>query len=134
MLQTQKPTKNEASKFIFRTNNLLWILNGKNRGLHFELYNKHIMGRSYQCDFKIDDDYISRRHSKICRIDNNWYLFDMSSSNGTWINFEQIECKMLKSGDVLTLGETNLLFLEIKEKLLSNYICHPQKSQRESAL
>lgn len=45
-----------------------------------------IIGRREDCDIVINSDRISRQHIHIFRADDAYYLQDLRSRNGTWIN------------------------------------------------
>ncbi|MEM6284764.1 MAG: FHA domain-containing protein, partial [Chloroflexota bacterium] len=54
---------------------------------------------------------VSRRHARIRRVDNDWSIEDMGSSNGTYINGEKLEPNqpyLIADGDHLRLGQLNL--------------------------
>ncbi|RKG88233.1 FHA domain-containing protein [Corallococcus terminator] len=52
---------------------------------------------------------LSRQHARIERTDGRFFVTDLQSKNGTFVNGEQIRRKELRPGDTLTLGE--LVFL-----------------------
>ncbi len=59
----------------------------------------------------LDDATVSRQHAKIKLEDDNFYLYDLGSANGTFVNDEQIrEPRKLKDGDVIKFGEMELIF------------------------
>ncbi|MGB1242287.1 MAG: FHA domain-containing protein, partial [Chitinophagales bacterium] len=53
----------------------------------------------------IDERFISREHARIeVRDSSELWVRDMESTNGTFVNGEQITTQKLKDGDVITLG------------------------------
>jgi putative nucleotidyltransferase with HDIG domain len=58
------------------------------------------------------DAKVSRNHAKIVAIHDGFLIEDMESSNGTLVNGEKIETRLLKSGDTITIGFTELRFSE----------------------
>ncbi len=57
--------------------------------------------------------YISRRHAQIIKDGNSYYFEDLGSSNGSYLNGEFITKgarQLLKNGDLLKLGKTELVF------------------------
>ena len=68
-----------------------------------------IIGRS-KGDIVIKDKEISSTHCQIQNINGNFHLFDMNSTNGTFLNNERIVKALLKEGDVITLGQTMIVF------------------------
>ncbi|MBQ9021225.1 MAG: DUF3662 domain-containing protein [Eggerthellaceae bacterium] len=72
-----------------------------------------ILGRSNSCDISIDDISASRSHAEL-RLEPQgvWVLTDLGSTNGTKVNDEKITSTSLKAGDRISIGTTDLLFLE----------------------
>lgn len=74
-----------------------------------------IFGRD-KADIIIDDPEVSATHCQIQNIDETYHLFDMNSTNGTFVNNERIVKAKLKEGDVITLGKTSFKFALEDEK------------------
>jgi len=59
----------------------------------------------------LSDPKASRRHSQITRQGSQYILVDLGSSNGTLVNNRRIQAGYaLKEGDVIKLGETEMVF------------------------
>ncbi len=62
------------------------------------------------------DAGVSRRHAKITRLgEERYYVMDLSSTNYTFVNGEQLEPfepKVLSDGDEILLGTLKLFFRE----------------------
>lgn len=72
-----------------------------------------IIGRSSSSDLCIGDSSMSRRHARIFREEDNWYLEDLGSRNGCRINGETFAGQHpLRLGDRITIGETSLVITE----------------------
>lgn len=61
-------------------------------------------------DVILDDMAISRLHSMIFFGESGVGVLDMVSKNGTFINGEEIESRLLKKGDAVEMGETKIVF------------------------
>lgn len=77
----------------------------------------YVIGRGEECDVKILDPMVSRRH---CQIEgtrnNNFYIKDLKSTNKTFVNKRVIEDLVeLKAGDMIGIGDTVLLFTDQKD-------------------
>ncbi len=63
------------------------------------------MGRSTQCQIRVDDPRVSRMHCVIVAAGPNWYLADLDSRNGTWVNGRRIAGPTrLAHSDTICLG------------------------------
>lgn len=68
-------------------------------------------GRSEACDFVYSAPKISRLHFQIELIDTHYYVEDMDSTNGTYLNGRKIEHKeRLFAGDVISMGSVDIVF------------------------
>ena len=45
-----------------------------------------VIGRSTKCDVSIPDRFLSRRHARLFKKDDQWLIEDLGSRNGTFIN------------------------------------------------
>ena len=68
-----------------------------------------IFGRE-KGDIVIDDHEISSTHCQIQNISGVYHIFDMNSTNGTFLNNERIVKAKLAHGDIITFGQTNFRF------------------------
>lgn len=76
-------------------------------GMVYPLYAVTTLGRSIANDIIIDDDYSSNEHARISWQENQWWLEDLASSNGTFINDLPInKATVITNGDLITVGET----------------------------
>ena len=92
---------------------VLHILQGPDRGKKFELPidEPQLIGRSSE-SLPLTDGTVSRRHAELTPNDGRWYLRDLESSNGTFINGERIghDPVELSPGDQIRCGSTLVVF------------------------
>ncbi|MFH1488092.1 MAG: FHA domain-containing protein, partial [Pseudomonadota bacterium] len=70
----------------------LYILNGPCTGQIFKLQGETVyIGRSAESDVQVRDEFVSRKHLKIWRRGEKYYIEDLKSKHGTFINGEQIK-------------------------------------------
>ena len=70
------------------------------------------IGRRHDNEIVLDDPRVSRHHAKICLIKDHFFLFDLKSSGGTFVNGQRIEQGLLYPGDAISLGGCNFSFLQ----------------------
>lgn len=69
------------------------------------------IGRSSGSQVPINDPRVSRRHALIRRQDDGFWLFDLGSSNGSYLNGKRVTtAQALKAGDLITIGEQTFTF------------------------
>jgi hypothetical protein len=75
-----------------------------------------ILGRSASSDFPIQDDTVSARHARLSYHHQQWWVEDLRSTNGTYLNDERVSVPtVIVSGDELRCGQVSLL-ISIDEK------------------
>jgi diguanylate cyclase (GGDEF)-like protein len=70
-----------------------------------------LIGRGSDCDIVVDLDSVSRRHAKIERRGATVIIQDLNSTNGTYVNEEQITEHGLADGDQVKIGNAIFKFL-----------------------
>jgi diguanylate cyclase (GGDEF)-like protein len=70
-----------------------------------------VIGRETGCDITIDDQSVSRRHAAIQPAGDSYSVFDLQSTNGTYINDRLVEDSQLQDGDHLRIGNVIYRFL-----------------------
>jgi pSer/pThr/pTyr-binding forkhead associated (FHA) protein len=66
------------------------------------------IGRSPVSNIVIDDQYTSHEHSEIFNEGNQWFVQDIGSTNGTFLNDKRIDTSKIEKGDSIRIGETVL--------------------------
>jgi pSer/pThr/pTyr-binding forkhead associated (FHA) protein len=75
-----------------------------------------IIGRDQTCDYPLPDDAVSSRHVRLAFHHNQWWVEDLQSTNGTFLNDDRIyTATVVISGDEVRCGKINLL-LTISDK------------------
>ena len=70
--------------------------------------NEIIIGRDSGNDVQIDNVAVSREHAKIIRDQNYYFIEDLNSTNGTFVNGKRINKKFLKENDEISIGKHSL--------------------------
>ncbi len=66
------------------------------------------IGRSRSCDIRINDPIASGKHCHFRLVEGKVILTDLESTNGTFVNGQEIEKKTLLLQDVVTIGSTKI--------------------------
>jgi pSer/pThr/pTyr-binding forkhead associated (FHA) protein len=73
---------------------------------------KHTIGRDPGHRVSIPIEGVSRRHARLCFEAGHWWLEDLASTNGTFLNGERIWRERMRHLDVVTLGRrVDLVFV-----------------------
>ena len=72
--------------------------------------NQTTIGRSPDCGIFLDDVTVSRKHAVLTRRDGSFFIEDLGSLNGTFLNRHRIETAELNDGDELQIGKYRLMF------------------------
>jgi pSer/pThr/pTyr-binding forkhead associated (FHA) protein len=85
---------------------------GGRAGESFALEGDRItVGRRPDSDVFLDDVTVSRDHAVIVRRGSDYFLDDLGSLNGTYVNRSRIDSHRLADGDELQIGKYKLAFL-----------------------
>ncbi len=70
-----------------------------------------VLGRHPECEIVLDTLAVSRQHARIRRVDDKFYIEDMKSRNGTYVNGQQIrERHLLSDQDRIMLSDVVMVF------------------------
>ncbi|MCA9070622.1 MAG: FHA domain-containing protein [Planctomycetaceae bacterium] len=69
-----------------------------------------IIGRDADSHLVLNDSSVSRKHARILVQNNEFYLEDLGSSNGTHVDDVPILFSVLKSGDLVQMGKLAFWF------------------------
>ena len=72
---------------------------------------KTTIGRSPECGIFLDDVTVSRRHAVLAERDGQFWIEDLGSLNGTFLNRKRIESSPVADGDELQIGKYRMTFL-----------------------
>jgi hypothetical protein len=69
-----------------------------------------LLGRSKECDIRISDPNVSRRHAEVRQEGSTYWIVDLDSTNGVLVNGRREKRAKLDDGDKITLGSTDIVF------------------------
>jgi signal transduction histidine kinase len=94
----------------------LFVIQGRDQGTRFRLDGSTVtIGRGTSNAVQLHDTEVSREHAEFSRRGESFYIRDLGSSNGTYVNGKPIQEHELASGDQLQLGRTLLLYTGVTE-------------------
>ena len=88
----------------------LYVVRGKYEQLSLGLkHQRTYVGRSPENDIQIQDNYVSRKHLELYKKGDKYFIRDLNSANGTFVNGKRIGSKVerrVKEGDTIVIGMT----------------------------
>lgn len=114
---------------------MLRFISGKYQGGEFPIAPEKdiVVGRSSDLDMVLVEDMVSRRHARIAIADEQIWIEDLGSTNGTFVNGEKIKRARLKEGDRVLIG-TSILKVIASEAAQGEPISQSQPPQPRANL
>jgi pSer/pThr/pTyr-binding forkhead associated (FHA) protein len=67
------------------------------------------IGRAPECELRIEDTYASQQHARLFGKNGSWYVEDLGSTNGTFVNDQKLASPaIVQPGDSIRIGTTVL--------------------------
>ena len=93
----------------------LVILSGRRKGTDERLSPVTTIGREGAYNtIHLEDEMVSGEHAKIKYENGQFVLYDLGTTNGTFVNGKRVVRQPLMDEDVIVMGETILVFKEVK--------------------
>ena len=91
----------------------LKVLEGEQRGQSFPVLGDRVtLGRHPQCELVLENVAVSRQHARLLEVGDDFFVEDLGSRNGTFVNDEKVEGQApLCHGDRIQLSDVVLQFL-----------------------
>ena len=70
-----------------------------------------VMGRLPTCEISLNDANASRQHAELVKREDGWWLVDLDSTNGTFVNGSLVKERRLGPGDRIQIGSSRLEFV-----------------------
>ena len=75
------------------------------RGRSYELLDELTVGRAAGCHIALDDRFVSQLHARMFRRDDQCFLEDLGSTNGTFLNDDKVTSPaLMRKGDHVRIG------------------------------
>lgn len=100
--------------FVFRESGIFLIINRQIVPLRKRLTT---LGRHLENDIVFQEAFLSRFHAEIVNEDGVYVLYDKQSTSGTFVNSRRIERCILNSGDLISLANISIMFVDNNRKI-----------------
>ena len=116
-IRTSEPPGKEAAQ----NEACLVVIYGPMLGRKYDLATDTVtLGRGESCEIPLAQLEVSRRHCQVKWEDGAYWLHDLESRNGTYVNDNKVQHKALRTGNLVRIGGTILKFLS-SGKLETSY-------------
>jgi len=89
-----------------------WLVDSQNNRRYDLCEDSTLLGRGKDNDIMLADPAAGRQHARIRETNGHFTLYDLGSSNGTFLNGKKLRApQVLQNGDLISLGDTNLKFV-----------------------
>ena len=68
------------------------------------------IGRGPESDIRLPDSGVSREHARIFQVGQDYFIEDLGSTNGTWVDGARVRQHRLKPGACLQIGPYEFRF------------------------
>lgn len=69
-----------------------------------------VIGRGSPCDLRLADGSVSRQHARLRYAKGAWFIQDLGSAGGTFVNRQRIQAASLNIGDQIKIGQASFSF------------------------
>jgi pSer/pThr/pTyr-binding forkhead associated (FHA) protein len=77
------------------------------------------MGRHLENDIVFHEEFLSRFHAEIVLEEGQYVLYDKNSTSGTYVNGRKVTRCFLNSGDLISLVDIQIMFINNNSNLVS---------------
>ena len=88
----------------------LMVKSGQDAGRRVDLTDDADIGRDARCLVCLNDEYVSREHARVKLEDGQFFIYDVGSRGGTFVNGRTVQRHMLYDGAEIRVGNTTLEF------------------------
>lgn len=86
-------------------------VNGRFKDHRFDIpTGRSTVGRSSTNNIVVDSDSVSMVHARIIQKDKEWWVLNLLSTNGTYVNQRKVTDSKLQDGDHIHFGDAEFLF------------------------
>jgi pSer/pThr/pTyr-binding forkhead associated (FHA) protein len=75
------------------------------------------LGRQFENDIVFHEEFLSRFHAEIVHESDKYVLYDKESTSGTFVNGRKVDRCVLNSGDLISLANIYIMFVNNNPKI-----------------
>ncbi len=91
------------------------------------------LGRQLENDIVFHEDFLSRFHAEIVCENEKYVLYDKNSTSGTFVNGRKIDRCVLNSGDLISLANIYIMFVNNNPKIAGKALGTTQSLNKDSS-
>jgi pSer/pThr/pTyr-binding forkhead associated (FHA) protein len=76
------------------------------------------LGRQFENDIVFHEEFLSRFHAEIVHENDKYVLYDKASTSGTFVNGRKVDRCVLNSGDLISLANIYIMFVNNNPKIV----------------
>lgn len=80
-----------------------------------------VIGRAADAGIRLEDDGVSRKHARVVQQNNQLWIEDLESANGTFVNEGRVDRHLLRDGDKIQMGSTTILKFTYGDELEESF-------------
>jgi pSer/pThr/pTyr-binding forkhead associated (FHA) protein len=88
------------------------------------------LGRQLENDIVFHEEFLSRFHAEIVHEEDKYVLYDKESTSGTFVNGRQISRCVLNSGDLISLANIYIMFVNNNPNIAGKSLGTTQSLQK----
>lgn len=88
------------------------------------------LGRQFENDIVFHEEFLSRFHAEIVHENDKYVLYDKDSTSGTFVNGRRIDRCVLNSGDLISLANIYIMFVNNNPKIAGKSLGTTQSLRR----
>jgi pSer/pThr/pTyr-binding forkhead associated (FHA) protein len=113
------PANDDIGATMVRTALPKYVLraqSGRMLGRTYPLSGTTVVGRSPECQLRLEESSLSRKHARLIPTDEGVVLEDLGSTNGSYLNGERVQRAVVKPGDEIGLDNLRFRLFEVGQE------------------
>lgn len=91
-----------------------------------------MLGRQFENDIVFHEEFLSRFHAEIVHENDKYVLYDKDSTSGTFVNGRKVDRCVLNSGDLISLANIYIMFVNNNPKIAGKSMSTTQSLRKNT--